>query len=178
MPPSKLAHIVFRTNQIARMVQWYCDVLEARPVVADERIAFISYDEEHHRIAFVAHERWPERPEGRPVGLHHVAFTYAGLRELLDTYQRLKASGIVPWRPILHGPTCSMYYRDPDGNDVELQVDSYADMKDAIAFMQGDAFARDPLGVEFDPEDMIARLRAGVPAARLVLRPDAIDVRD
>ena len=175
MPPTKLAHLVFRTNQLERMVQWYCDVLEARRTFSDSNIACITYDDEHHRIAFVGHERWGERPEGRCVGFHHCAFTYSGLGDLLETYQRLKARGIVPWRPILHGPTLSMYYRDPDGNDVELQVDSYAKMEDAVAFMQSEAFARDALGPEFDPEEMIAKLKAGVPAERLVLRPDAVE---
>jgi hypothetical protein len=39
--------------------------------------------------------------------------------------------------------------------------------------MQGEAFASDPVGKIFDPEQMIARHRAGVPDFDLMRRPDA-----
>ena len=169
--PSKLAHLVFRTNQLRRMVDWYCTVLEAQPSFQDDGIAFITYDDEHHRVAFVALEHYLEKPREKQVGFYHVAFTYAKLGELLETYERLKAAGIRPWRPILHGPTVSLYFKDPDDNDVELQVDAFPDAESAKKWMQGPAFARDPIGVAFDPEEMIARFRSGVPAEQLMRRP-------
>lgn len=170
--PSKLAHVVFRTNRLHTMVNWYCEVLGAKPVFQNDKIAFVSYDDEHHRIAFVAYGPFKEKPEGNHVGFHHVAFTYRDLGELLGTYERLKNQGIAPNRPILHGPTCSLYYADPDGNGVELQIDSYADMADARGFMQGEAFSRDPIGLTFDPEEMLAKYRAGVPQEVLARRHD------
>ena len=39
--------------------------------------------------------------------------------DLLDTYVRLKADGIVPHACLDHGMTMSFYYVDPDGNSVE-----------------------------------------------------------
>jgi hypothetical protein len=45
---------------------------------------------------------------GKEAGLHHMAFTFKSLRELLDTYTRLKESGIRPNWCINHGPTTSM----------------------------------------------------------------------
>lgn len=171
--PSKLAHIVFRTNRLQDMVNWYCTVLEASPVYGDSRIVFISYDEEHHRVAFVASERYQEKSDGLSVGFYHSAFSYRNLAELLGTYERLKGLGIVAWRPLLHGPTVSMYYRDPDGNDVELQVDAFPDAESATRYMQGEAFARNPVGEPFDPEIMLERHRAGVPEAELMRRSDS-----
>lgn len=170
--PVKLAHVVFRTNQLETMVEWYCTVLEARVVHRGDGIVFLTYDDEHHRIALIGGQQHPEKPPGRPVGFVHVAFTYAGLPDLFGTYQRLKNAGITPHRAINHGPTTSFYYRDPDGNDVELQVDRFADASDAMAWMQGEAFARNPIGVEFDAEQMIARLQSGESHAALMRRPD------
>ncbi len=170
--PIKLAHLVFRTNQLQVMLDWYCTVLEAQPSYRDAKIAFITYDEEHHRVAFVAIEPYAEKPAQKQVGFYHVAFTYRDLGELLATYERLKAAGIRPWRPILHGPTVSFYFKDPDDNDVELQVDTFADAETAKQWMQGPAFARDPIGVLFDPEELIVKYRAGVPEAELKRRPD------
>jgi catechol 2,3-dioxygenase-like lactoylglutathione lyase family enzyme len=115
MPPSKLAHVVFQTNQIPRMRDWYCAVLGARVVYENPHLCFITYDDEHHRVAFAdfgqlaPRERDTElmiKPTEQP-GLHHAAFTFATLGELLDTYARLKERGIRPFFCVNHGPTTS-----------------------------------------------------------------------
>ena len=65
----------------------------------------------------------------------------------------------MPIAPIHHGMTLSMYYADPDGNQVELQVDAM-NPAEAEAFMASDVFAANPIGIKFDPADLVAR-RAG-----------------
>ena len=51
--PSKLAHVVFRTSRFEAMRDWYCDVLAAAVVHEnDGMLAFLTYDDEHHRFAF------------------------------------------------------------------------------------------------------------------------------
>lgn len=170
--PIKLAHVVFRTNRLEEMVAWYQSVLGARIVYRAEWIVFLTYDDEHHRIALIGGSQFLEKPAGQQVGFAHVAFTYASLNDLFGTYQRLKKVGITPGRAINHGPTTSFYYRDPDGNEVELQVDRFTDMKDAAAWMQGPAFASNPIGITFDAEQMIARLQSGESEASLLRRPD------
>jgi catechol-2,3-dioxygenase len=179
MPPTKLAHVVFQTNQIGRMRDWYCATLEAQVIHENPQLCFVTYDDEHHRIAFVdAGPLAPRAPAlpGRavdpaePPGLHHVAFTYASMGEILDNYVRLRDLGIVPFRCINHGPTTSMYYRDPDGNRVELQIDNFATAQEGRDWLRTPAFARNPIGVEYDPDQLVARYRAGVPVAALVVR--------
>ena len=123
--PAKFAHFVLRTGQFETMAEWYQTVLAARVVFRDERLCFLSYDDEHHRLALIHIPGLPVRdPEA--VGTDHVAYSYNNLGELLSTYRRLKAAGIVPHWPINHGVTTSMYYRDPDNNRVELQIDNFA----------------------------------------------------
>jgi catechol-2,3-dioxygenase len=104
------------------------------------------------------------------VGVDHVAYTYRNLAELFDNYRQLKAQGILPYWCIHHGITVSMYYGDPDGNQMEFQVDSYASGDEANAFMHGPGFGVNPIGVEYDPEDWLARLDAGTPVSDLLLR--------
>jgi hypothetical protein len=65
-----------------------------------------------------------------------------------------------------------MYYQDPDGNQIELQVDNYDNIEDATAFFYSPAFAENPIGVEFDPEDLLRRVEAGEDQAVLKRRPD------
>ena len=173
--PRKMSHLVMNTNRIPEMRDWYCTVLGAEVVQENARLCFISYDEEHHRIAFANPGPLAPKPawqDGRPsqVGFNHVAFNFATLDELLDQYARLKGLGIVPHWCVNHGPTTSLYYRDPDGNRVELEVDNFAALKDCKDFMKGEIFARDPRGPEIDPEQMIARRHAGVTAAELAVR--------
>jgi hypothetical protein len=45
---------------------------------------------------------------------------------------------------------------------------NFPTMREYKAYMEGSAFAKNPLGVEFDPEKLAARFRAGVPAAELL----------
>ena len=170
--PRQLAHVVFYTNQLPAMAAWYADVLEADLAFGDERIAFLSFDAEHHRIALVAVESYAPRPTVKTVGFYHAAFSYDTLGALLANYERLSARGIAPFRTIHHGPTVSLYYRDPDGNAIELQVDAFADGESAKRWMTGPAFARNPVGVEFDMAEYLAAYRAGVPEAWLLKRPD------
>lgn len=40
-----------------------------------------------------------------------------------------------------HGPTTSIYYRDPDGNDIETQVDNFDTTAEADEFFASEAFA-------------------------------------
>ena len=174
--PSKLAHVVLQTNRIGEMRDWYCKVLGARVIHDSPIISFISYDDEHHRIAFVdpgqltAREPGAGNPlaAGREAGLHHIAFTYANLADLVDTYRRLKASGIRPHWCINHGPTTSMYYFDPDKNQIELQIDNFDTVDEGRAYMESPAFHKNPIGVNFDPDELVARFQAGAPVRELV----------
>lgn len=171
--PSKFAHIVYRTRRFREMVDWYGRVFEASVRFESPVIAFLTYDDEHHRFAFLNLSILD--PDGQAAGrmdagVDHVAYTYASLGDLVDTYLRLKQDGVVPYWPIRHGPTLSLYYRDPDGNRLEFQVDSYPTVQEATDFMHGEAYATNPIGVAFDPDELVRQFRAGVAEAELLRR--------
>jgi catechol 2,3-dioxygenase-like lactoylglutathione lyase family enzyme len=169
--PAKLAHLVLLTPDLPRMRDWYETVLQATVTVENPMLCFLSYDEEHHRIALVGMPDLPPPAPGPRAGLHHMAFTYRSLDDLLRTYQRLKRLGIEPYWPIHHGVTISIYYRDPDGNGVELQVDAFDSMAEAKAYMRSDGFRNNPIGVMYDPEELMRRHRAGEPFESLRQQP-------
>jgi catechol 2,3-dioxygenase-like lactoylglutathione lyase family enzyme len=179
MPPTKLAHLVYQTNRMAEMRDWYCSVLGARVIYENEHLCFVTYDDEHHRVAFLDFGPLAPRDAGAtelgvkpidPPGLHHVAFTFGSMGEFLDNYVRLRDQGIRPFFCVNHGPTTSMYYRDPDGNRVELQIDNFETAKEGQDWMLSAAFNDNPIGVEYDPDALVERFRAGVPVAELVVR--------
>lgn len=169
--PSKLAHFVLRTGRYREIVDFYKTVLNAKPAFESDALAFLSYDEEHHRVAVL---NMPELKEQEPgqAGVHHVAFTFDNLWILLENFERLKAVGIEPVYVINHGPTTSLYYEDPDHNQIEFQVENFATVEESGKFFFSEAFAENPIGTEFDPEELLARLRAGEAEEDLKRRPD------
>jgi len=170
--PAKLAHIVLRTSpeRAALLTDWYKTVLEGEAMFENGQLAFITYDSEHHRVAILGMPGVKPHLDGH-AGLHHVAFTYGSLGDLVHTYERLKAADIRPQFCINHGPTTSMYFFDPDKNQVELQVDNVPETKFAEYFDSGE-FARNPIGIKFDPDELARRYHAGEPEAQLLRRPD------
>ena len=173
--PSVLAHIVLRTTpeNYETMIAFYMHLLNARIAHASPVITFLRYDDEHHRIAILQTPDVTAKPRDmKHAGMDHVAFTYSSLTSLARTYQALKTPSaatdtngrtIPPLRPIWcvnHGPTTSLYYRDPDWNKIELQVDNFDAIEAADAFMSGNLFAENPIGTDFDPEEWSQRILA------------------
>lgn len=167
--PTKLAHVVYLTADLKRLLDWHRTVFEAEVVHAGPNIVFLTYDDEHHRTAII------EAPVGAKApgttGVHHIAYTFADLRALMSTYKRLKALDIMPSWAINHGPTTSLYYRDPDGNQVEFQVENFPSVAETAQYFLSQDFTDNPIGVEYDPEELLKKLDAGVPDAELKKRP-------
>jgi catechol-2,3-dioxygenase len=168
--PAKLAHFVLRTPRYTEMIRWYETVLEAKVVAGSDMATFMTYDDEHHRVAFI------NLPDCKPAdpntaGVDHCAFTYETIEDLFATYERLKGVGIEPYWTINHGPTLSFYYRDPDGNQIELQIDIFESNEKLNEWMRASDFDSNPIGVKFDAQELIARYRAGEPASELLARP-------
>ena len=172
--PHKLAHVVYRTRRFEEMLEWYRFVFDAKIQTQNPALAFLTYDDEHHRFALVNLDVL--QPEGKDtekrgmVGLDHVGYTYASLADLFENYEQLKAKGVLPYWCVHHGMTVSMYYADPDGNQMEFQVNVFDDMDEAGEYMRGPIVEANPVGVEYDPEDWLARLRAGAPPSEFLER--------
>jgi len=188
--PSKLAHLVLRTTNYEKMVKFYQTLLGAKLPFSNEMISFFRYDDEHHRLVVINMPFLQPMPEALSVGVEHFAFTFRSLGDLLGNYLRLKAIGVEPAWCINHGITTSIYYFDPDGNQIETQFDNL-DAAAADAFMTGPYFAKNPIGVDFDPDVLIERYRRGdsmeeliqqrsapLPAGALPVRPSTVPEYD
>ena len=177
--PAKLAHVVIKTPRPTKILDWYCTVLDGIIVFRDTRVGFMTYDEEHHRVAVIGVPsvlRVPQffgRSRRKFFGVDHIAFTYDSLEALVANYRRLADLGIRPIWSINHGPTTSMYYEDPDGNRIELQHDNFATHEELAAWMDSGDFDKNPIGVEFDPDVLEQRMAEGIPVSDLVKRGSA-----
>lgn len=172
--PTMLAHIVYRTHQFDKMLAWYQLVFGAKIQHQNDVLAFLTFDDEHHRFALV--NLGVLQPDGDKsasrnlVGVDHVAYSYSSLPDLLTNYEYLKSNDIKPYWCVHHGMTVSMYYADPDGNQMEFQVDVFDNSAQSNAFIQGLTDEDNPVGVEYDPDDWLARLREGAPVTDFLIR--------
>lgn len=169
--PSSLAHVVLRTSDLPRLQDFYIKFLGGKVVFSDGPLAFIAYDDEHHRIALIAIPGTAAK-NPKTCGLEHIAFAFESMADLLLAYRQRKQQGILPCWSVNHGPTTSIYYRDPDGNMLETQTDNFGSADEATKFMMGPQFRENPIGTDFDPEALIAALRTGKTEAELKVRQE------
>ncbi len=169
--PEKFAHIVLHTNHYAEMQHFYKTLLLGRSAFANEQLDFIRYDEEHHRVVLVNTADYADTPPATN-RIHHIAFTYKTLGEVIGTFERMAENGFHPIWCINHGITTSIYYTDPDGIHVETQFDNL-NVEDADAFMRSPYFKVNPIGVHFDPYELKRRYLAGTPLSELIKQGSA-----
>jgi catechol 2,3-dioxygenase len=169
VPHPTLHHVTFKTTRLAEMIAWYGLVVGMRVNFQDATAAWMSNDNANHRIALLAIPGLYDDPDKRfRTGMHHSAFEYATVGDLLATFARLRDAGIAPAFSLDHGLTTSLYYSDPDANIVELQADNFGDWAQSTAWMQtAKEFAHNPIGVFFDAERAYEAHRSGVNAAEL-----------
>jgi catechol 2,3-dioxygenase-like lactoylglutathione lyase family enzyme len=166
--PEKLSHVVLKTYDVGRMREFYCLLLNAHPTFESlPVVSFITYDEEHHRLGFALIPGPRTEPDGKVPGVAHIAFCYGTIHKLLAKYAELRDRGVLPTVSVNHGPTVSLYYRDPDKNNVEFYVDTMPVDK-GTQFMASAPFLKNPLGIDFDPEVLLAKMRAGASEQELL----------
>jgi hypothetical protein len=140
-----------------------------KPVMVHPLIRFLTWDDSQDRLAIVtAPDAKPRNAEG--AGFHHVAFSVNSLRELVGQYRYLKSRGIEPVQCMNHGVATSMYYRDPDGNQIELSVEAFDSVERLNEWLATGAFDANPVGILLDPEELSRRVESGE-SEEVVLRP-------
>jgi catechol 2,3-dioxygenase len=153
MKTPKLHHVTFKTTRLSQMVQWYSLVIGAKVNFENPVAAWTTNDEANHRIAFLAVPGLSDDgSKTEHTGIHHTAFEFDTFADLMAAFDRLREADVEPAFCLDHGLTISIYYRDPDGNFVELQSDCFGDWSLSSEYMRSSPdFAANPIGVFFDP---------------------------
>ena len=126
MKVESLGHVVLKVSDLERSEQFYNGVLGmdvcARFDEQGMKMIFFSLGN-HHDLALAEVSGDDAAAGEQAAGLHHVAFCIGkSLDELVKAKADLEAAGITP-DPVDHEVTKSLYFDDPDGNNVELYVD-------------------------------------------------------
>jgi catechol-2,3-dioxygenase len=165
--PSRFSHLVLQTARYDEMVAWYQTWLSAKPMLENGIVCFLAYDDEHHRLMIGRNPNLKPR-DPQTAGVVHFAYAVETLEDLVNYYLRLKDQDILPHHCMNHGFTTSLYYHDPDSNEVEIQVDNYQTRESLNDWLGTGAFDRNFAGVFFEPERMVELFRAGVPDAQIL----------
>ena len=183
--PSRFSHLVLQTPNFPAMTAWYKTVLSATPMFENGVVCFLSYDEEHHRLMIGRNPNVTPR-DPQAAGVVHFAYAVETLEDLANYYLRLKRAGITPATCINHGFTTSIYYLDPDGNEVELFVDNPAfDWKSDASWMEapakplkcgsrrrrGNRFSKKPWSTTVTTASSATRTSKSIPALRRLILP-------
>ncbi len=167
--PAYISHYGIRAKRFKEMIQWYQSVFDAKIQHDNEFLAFMTFDEEHHRLVIFEDPATVDRP-ATAAGVDHIGYGVASFGDLVVTYERLKAEGIKPFAQLNHRFTTSLYYHDPDGNEVELSVDNFPTKEECAAFVKSEQMAeigRPPFGYDFDPDELAKLYHQGVPEEAL-----------
>ena len=164
-----LHHVTLKTIRPEEMMRWYDLAVGLRPNFSGPEGAWLTNDAANHRMALLLAPGLSDDPDKiSHTGMHHMAFEYPDLAGLMGVYERLRDAEIHPHAFLDHGLTTSLYYEDPDGNSVELQVDNFSDWAGSTDFMRNSpAYAANPIGVHVDPLPYFAGWRRGMTHAEL-----------
>ncbi len=125
MARPRLTHMGINVIDIDRMVEFYTRVLKLS--VSDFgfsdrlqcKLAFLTSDPSaHHQVVLVN-----TRPEGSESTVNQISFSVPSLNDLRTANRRLIDAGIET-NPINHGNAWSVYFSDPEGNLLEIYLDS------------------------------------------------------
>ena len=159
--PNYIAHIGLTTKNMEAMHDWYSRWLLVKDVYRDPNLAFTTFDDEHHRVVLIALPDSAPDKDPNAAGFAHLSFSFNDLEDLVNFYEHAKGEGILPILPINHGPTTSLYYMDPDGNQMEVQWDNFRTPEESKAFFASDTFLANPVGLIYDPDVFSTGIRAG-----------------
>jgi catechol 2,3-dioxygenase len=124
-PDLRFSHFGLYVIDIAHMADFYARnlgfVITDRGQLGAADLVFLSRDPgEHHQIVLVS-----GRPPGLPpLVINQLSFRVPGLEALQRFWKDLPLDKVSDVHPINHGNAYSIYFRDPEGNRIEVCCDT------------------------------------------------------
>ena len=120
MPIERVGHVVLKMRDLDSAKTFYRDILGMKIATEREFGVFFRFNDYHHDIAVFKVDDDAASPEKNQVGLAHIALVADSLDTVKSIYQRLKDHDVPIVRTRDHGCTKSVYFQDPEGNEIEI----------------------------------------------------------
>tara|TARA_B100001057_G_scaffold302934_1_gene303142 strand:+ start:1249 stop:1989 length:741 start_codon:yes stop_codon:yes gene_type:complete len=160
--PARFSHIVLQTNNLKPMVDFYMNVVGCKAVWEAPIGAFLTFDDEHHRVLIIENPTLKAKQKNRN-GMVHFAFLFDSLEDLNTAYKRIRdEENIVPAYCENHGFQIGYYYLDPDGNECELGCDVFENHDQLNEYFASGLFNTQPVGMKFNPDYVSELIDEGV----------------
>jgi catechol-2,3-dioxygenase len=122
----QFAHVGIYVTDLPKMADFYHRVMgfpvtDEGPLHGAQMMFFSRNPKEHHQVVLVA---------GRPPGhgdkvINQLSFRVGSLGEVREFYRRIRSEAAASdVHPICHGHAWSVYFRDPEGNRIEVYCDT------------------------------------------------------
>lgn len=124
---SELGHVVFYVRDLQTSLLFYTELvgLELQGRIFGGRGALLSGGRTHHELLLLQVGDAQGPLQGKRIGLYHTGWKIGdSLDALKDAYLRVTEAGVPIDGISDHTISKSLYLKDPDGNEVELYVDS------------------------------------------------------
>jgi catechol 2,3-dioxygenase len=125
--PERIAHVVIKVRNLERSRKFYTEVLGMDVMMesAALRGVFLANNRrDHHELALIEVGSEAEGPRAHQLGLSHIAFRLRTEEELRAAFKELKEKDVPISFTVNHGITKSVYFRDPDGYELEVYCDN------------------------------------------------------
>lgn len=194
--PDDFHHVAWKTMQYDEMIDFYSRLFHCKPLYSSKDITFLTFDEEHHRIAIantsaalvnnmsflqrsivnflVSIRNFINRVTPSLVGLDHISYRVDSIDSWFNFYHKAKDNGLDPAWSINHGWISGIYYRDPDGHLVEI---FYEHFRSAEEFRSGSIapdFSEEPIGTNMDIDILYDMYKSGIPFEELILKGNTV----
>jgi catechol 2,3-dioxygenase len=125
--PDRIGHVVIKVRDLERSRRFYTEVLGLKQMMdlpEFKMVFFASNGRDHHELACMEVGRDADAQRFREIGLQHIAFRLRDENHLRAAYHEFKKCDVPIDFTVDHGVTKSIYFRDPDGHQLEVYCDN------------------------------------------------------
>tara|TARA_B100000886_G_scaffold64795_1_gene40495 strand:+ start:1475 stop:2164 length:690 start_codon:yes stop_codon:yes gene_type:complete len=188
--PDEFHHVAFKTMNYELMIEFYSKLFGCEPLYESKELTFLAFDQEHHRVAiantfpvfknlsFIPKQlmklkNWLNKSFPSIVGLDHISYKLNPIDKWFEFYFSAKKKGLLPYWTINHGWITGMYYKDPDGNLVEIFFEHFHSAEEFKKNIAPD-FSDEPVGTNMDVETLYELFKNGASFEELIQKGNTV----